>query len=168
MVDGFSLQISFLIFEGIFCFLSALVYGLSRDPLRQRKHVVISLNVTCGAMLICECLFYVYSGSSSPADILISRIVNAGVYYLIVILLLLYLMLVSVRLFARFDIKPDMPCRKRVLTICALVIIGLILISLVIILALCAPLIYDYKQWYEKALDCSDAIRFSALTEISI
>ena len=129
MVDGFSLQISFLIFEGIFCFLSALVYGLSRDPLRQRKHIVISLNVTCGAMLICECLFYVYSGSSSPADILISRIVNAGVYYLIVMLLLLYLMLVTVRLFSRFDIKPDMPCRKRVITICAMVIIGIILIT---------------------------------------
>lgn len=37
MIDLYTTQISFLIFEAVFCLLAALVYSISRDPLRIRK-----------------------------------------------------------------------------------------------------------------------------------
>ncbi|SMC43945.1 diguanylate cyclase (GGDEF) domain-containing protein [Oscillospiraceae bacterium] len=129
MVDQFSIQLSFLIFESVFCFLSALVYAVSRDPFKLRKKVVLSLNIACGAMLLCEYLFYVYKGSTGAWDILVMKIVNAAVYYLIVLLLLAYAMLVAVRLFARCDLGPDMPCRKRFIAVTAVVGLGLALVT---------------------------------------
>lgn len=129
MIDPLTTQISFLIFEAIFCLLSALVYSVSRDPLRVRKAAVLSLNISCGIMLICEYLFYVYKGSTSPFDVTIMKIVNAAVYYIIVLLLLFYTMLVAVRLFGRFNLQPDMPCRKRFIAVCAIVVIGLVLVT---------------------------------------
>ena len=130
MVDGFSVQLAFLIFEAIFCFLSALVYSVSKDPLQIRKSVVLSLSITCGAMLLCEYLFYVYKGSQGPFDTAVMYIVNAGVYYLIVMLLFFYTMLVSLRLFKRFDFKKDMPCRIRIIAVLAIVITGLTLVTI--------------------------------------
>ncbi len=129
MIDIFTIQLSFLIFEAISCFLSTLVYAVSKDPFSKRKSVALSLNASCGLMLICEFLFYVYKGSTDPFDVLIMKIVNAAVYYLIALLVLFYAMLVSIRLFKRFDLKKDMPCRRRIITICATVTIGLILVT---------------------------------------
>ena len=90
MVDLFNVQLAFLVFEAIFCFLSALVYSVSKDPLQTRKSVVLSLSICCGAMLLCEYLFYVFNGSTSSTDVVIMYVVNAGVYYFIVLLLLFY------------------------------------------------------------------------------
>ena len=129
MVDLFNVQLAFLVFEAIFCFLSALVYSVSKDPLQTRKSVVLSLSICCGAMLLCEYLFYVFNGSTSSTDVVIMYVVNAGVYYFIVLLLLFYAMLVSLRLFQRFDLKKDMPCRIRIISVCAIVVIGLVLVT---------------------------------------
>lgn len=129
MIDLLTTQISFLIFEAIFCLLSAIVYSVSHDPLRVRKAAVLSLNISCGIMLICEYLFYVYKGSTAPFDVTIMKIVNAAVYYIIVLLMLFYTMLVAVRLFGRFNLQPDMPCRKRFIAVCAIVVIGLVLVT---------------------------------------
>ena len=130
MVDQFSIQLSFLIFEAVFCFLSALVYAVSKDPFKLRKKIVLSLNIACGAMLLCEYLFYVYMGSTEAWDILVMKIVNAAVYYLIVLLLLAYAMLVAVRLFSRCDLNADMPCRKRFIGVVSIVGVGLALVTI--------------------------------------
>ena len=130
MIDLFTTQVSFLVFEAFFCLLAALVYAISNDPLQSRKSTVLSLNISCGLMLICEYLFYVYKGSTDPVDVVIMRIVNAAVYYLIVLLMLFYAMLVSIRLFEKFSLKADMPCRKRLITVCCLVILGLLLVTI--------------------------------------
>ena len=130
MIDVFTAHVSFLLFEAIFCLLSAFVYSVSDDPLRIRKSVVLSLNLACGVMLICEYLFYVYRGSKTPTDVFIMHLVNAAVYYLIILLLLFYAMLVGVRLFDRFDLKRDMPCRKRFIGVCVIVLVGIVLITI--------------------------------------
>lgn len=129
MIDGVSAQAAFLLFEAILCFLLTPLYLVTKDPLRVRKSVVISLNLTCGTMLLCELLFYVYRGSIGVINVFIMHVVNAAVYYLTVLLLLFYTMLVFLRLFGRFDLKPDMPCRKRFFAVCMIVIVGLILIT---------------------------------------
>lgn len=41
MIDLYTTQISFLIFEAVFCLLAALVYSIGRDPLRIRKTVSV-------------------------------------------------------------------------------------------------------------------------------
>ena len=128
MIDGFSAQLSFLLFEAVLCLILTPLYVVTKDPLRVRKSVVISLNLTCSAMLFCEYLYYVYYGSRTPVDIVIMYVVNAAVYYLILLLLFFYAMLVYLRLFGRFDLKPDMPCRKRLIAVCAIVVVGLILV----------------------------------------
>ena len=128
MIDGFSAQLSFLLFEAVLCFVLTPLYVVTKDPLRVRKSVVISLNLTCSAMLLCEYLFYVYDGSRTPADLFMMHLVNAAVYYLILLLLLFYTMLVYLRLFGRFDLKSDMPCRTRLIAVCAIVVVGLVLV----------------------------------------
>ena len=129
MIDGFSAQLSFLLMEAVLCFVLTPLYAFSNDPLRVRKSVVISLSLTCGAMLTCEFLFYVYKGAQRPIDVFAMYIVNAAVYYLINLLLVFYTMLVFHRLFGRFDIKKDMPCRKRLITVISLVAVETVLIS---------------------------------------
>ncbi len=129
MIDGFSAQLSFLLVESILCLVLTPLYAVSKDPLRVRKSVVILLNLTCGTMLLCEYLFYVYKGSQTPFDVAVMYIVNAAVYYLINLLLVFYTMLVYHRLFGRFDFKKDMPCRNRMLAVLALVIIESVLIT---------------------------------------
>ena len=129
MIDGFSAQLSFLLFEAVLCFVLTPLYVVTKDPLRVRKSVVISLNLTCSAMLFCEYLYYVYYGSKTTLDIIIMYVVNAGVYYAILLLLWFYAMLVFLRLFGRFDLKSDMPCRKRLIAVLVIVITGLILVT---------------------------------------
>ena len=129
MIDAFSAQLTFLLVEAVLCFVVTPLYAVTKDPLRVRKSVVMSLNITCGVMLLCEYMFYVYKGSIKPADVVIMYVVNAGVYYMIMLLLLFYAMLVFLRLFGRFDFKPDMPCRKRFIVVCSIVLIGLVLIT---------------------------------------
>lgn len=130
MIDSFNIQLAFLIFESVLCFVLTPLYAVSKDPMRIRKIVIVALNVTCGFMLLCEYLFYVYHGVTKPVDIVIMYIVNAAVYYLVVILLLFYAMLVSIRLFGRFDFKRDMPCRKRIVTVCLLIVIEYALVTI--------------------------------------
>ena len=99
MIDGFSAQLSLLLFEAVLCLVLTPLYVVTKDPFRVRKSVVISLNLTCSAMLFCEYLYYVYYGSRTPVDIVIMYVVNAAVYYLILLLLFFYAMLVYLRLF---------------------------------------------------------------------
>ena len=128
-IDLFSTQVAFLIFEAVFCFLSALVYSFSKDTLYARKSVVLSLNISCGLMLMCEYLFYAYDGSTDRVGVVIMYVVNAAVYYFIDLLLLFYAMLVAVRLFGKFNLRRDMPCRKRFIAVSAIVILGLFLVT---------------------------------------
>ena len=129
MIDGFSAQLSILIVEAILCFVLTPLYAVSKDPLRVRKSVVIMLNLICGAMLVCEYLFYVYRGSKTASDVFIMYLVNSGVYYFIILLLFFYCMLVFYRLFGRFDIKKGMPCRGRLIAVQFLIIAEVALIT---------------------------------------
>ena len=79
MIDAFSIQISFLIYEAVSCLLAALVYAASTDKLKLRKRIVVGLNIACSAMLVCEYSFYAYKGSKTPLDVAIMYIVNAAV-----------------------------------------------------------------------------------------
>lgn len=130
MIDGFSAQLTVLLVESVLCFVLTPMYALSKDPLKVRKSVIVLLNLSCGLMLLCEYLFYIFKGSSTPFTITIMYVVNAAVYYLIVLMLLFYAMLVYSRLFKRFDLKPDMPCGKRLIAVCAIVASGLVLITI--------------------------------------
>ena len=129
MIEGFSAQLSLLLLEAILCFVLTPLYAVSRDPLRARKSIVLMLNLSCGAMLVCEYLFYVFKGSKTPNEVIAMYIVNAGVYYFITLLFLFYAILVFFRLFGRFDLKRSMPCRKRLFVILALVVLETALIT---------------------------------------
>lgn len=129
MIDGLSAQLTFLLVEAVLCFVLAPLYAMSKDHLRVRKNVIISLILTCGVMLLCEFLFYVYKGVTEPLQVVAMYIVNAMVYYLIIMLLMFYTMLVYLRLFGRFDFKSDMPCRDRLIIVFGVIFTGLILIT---------------------------------------
>ena len=129
MIDGFNAQLSLLLLEAILCFVSTPLYAVSKDPLRARKSVVLMLNLTCGSMLVCEYLFYVFKGSRTPNEVIAMYIVNAAVYYFIIMIFFFYTMLVFFRLFARFDLKRTMPCRNRLIVILSLVTIEVALIT---------------------------------------
>ena len=128
MIDGYSIQLAFLLFEAALCFILTPLYIISKDPLRVRKTAVVCLNLSCGAMLLCEYLFYKYDGSTTASDINIMHFINFSVYALIVLLLFFYAMLVFLKLFGRFDFKSDMPCRGRLIAVCGIIAIGLALV----------------------------------------
>ena len=152
MIDPFTTKISFLIFEAVFCALGAIVYAVSEDHLRLRKAVVLSLNVSCCIMLVCEYLFYVYRGCTDPVDVVVMRVVNAGVYYMILLLMFFYAMLVAVRLFERFDLKADMPCRRRFVSVCILAVVGLVLVTVSQFTGIYYS--FDANNVYQPLLDC--------------
>ncbi len=129
MVNGFTLQESFLVFESIFCFLAALLYSTSRDSFKLRKKVIVAINTACGTMLMCEYLFYVFKGSTGSVNVAIMYIVNAAVYYLVVILTFFYAMLIAVRLFGKFNLNKDMPCRRRFIAVIVIAAIGEVLVT---------------------------------------
>ena len=130
MIDGFSAQLTALLVESVLCFVLTPMYALSKDPLKVRKSVIVLLNLSCGLMLLCEYLFYIFKGSTTPLNIAVMHVVNAAVYYLVVLMLMFYAMLVYTRLFKRFDFKPDMPCRRRMIAVCFVVLIGLLLVTI--------------------------------------
>ena len=130
MIDGFSAQLTALLVESVLCFVLTPMYALSKDPLRVSKSVIVLLNLSCGLMLLCEYLFYIFKGSTTPLNIAVMHVVNAAVYYLVVLMLMFYAMLVYTRLFKRFDFKPDMPCRRRMIAVCFVVLIGLLLVTI--------------------------------------
>ena len=117
MINGFGSQLIFLLVEAVLCFVLTPLYAISKDPLRVRKSIVLALNISCGLMLMCEFLFYIYNGSTRPVDVVIMYVVNAAVYYSIILLLIFYSMMVFCKLFGRFDFKPDMPCRNRFIAV---------------------------------------------------
>ena len=128
MIDGYSVQLAFLLFEAALCFVLTPLYIVGKDPLRVRKTAIVCLNLTCGVMLLCEYLFYVYDGSKGATEIIIMHFINFSTYALVVLLLFFYAMLVFLKLFGRFDFKKDMPCRNRLIAVCAIVAVGLILV----------------------------------------
>ena len=130
MIDWSGIQLSFLLFEAVLCFILTPLYIISKDPLRVRKTAIVCLNLSCGVMLLCEYLFYAYNGSTGQTDVIIMHFVNFSVYALIVLLLFFYAMLVFLKLFGRFDFKPDMPCRNRLIAVCVIVFVGLMLVIL--------------------------------------
>ena len=129
MINGFGSQLIFLLVEAVLCFVLTPLYAISKDPLRVRKSIVLALNISCGLMLMCEFLFYIYNGSTRPVDVVIMYVVNAAVYYSIILLLIFYSMMVFCKLFGRFDFKPDMPCRNRFIAVSIVAAIGIILIT---------------------------------------
>ena len=129
MINGFGSQLIFLLVEAVLCFVLTPLYAISKDPLRVRKSIVLALNISCGLMLLCEFLFYIYNGSTRPVDVVIMYVVNAAVYYSIILLLIFYSMMVFCKLFGRFDFKPDMPCRNRFIAVSIVAAIGIILIT---------------------------------------
>lgn len=128
MIDGYSVQLAFLLFEAALCFVLTPLYLVSKDPLRVRKIAIVCLNLTCGVMLLCEYLFYKYNGSTSSTDVMIMHFINFSVYMLIVLMLFFYAMLVFLKLFGRFDFKRDMPCRNRLIAVCGVIATGMILV----------------------------------------
>lgn len=113
MIDALSTQVAFLLFEAVFCFISAIL-ALTND--NQRRPIRLSLtllNLLAGLLLAFDSLAYVYRGNSSRLYTFMSHLSNFVVFSACILLLPVYTVYVSYRVYGDFSIKKNAPARDR-------------------------------------------------------
>lgn len=128
LVDFFAVQVAFLLFESIFCFVSAILSAAKNSRDVKAKHAVVFLNVLAGFMLLFDFLTYVLEGRTSAFAIFSMHFSTMAVFLICDLFLVAMIIYDSIVLFGRFDLRREHRCRFRFLTCCMLSVVGMILV----------------------------------------
>ena len=128
MVDILSIHVAFLLFEAIFCFLSAILCVLKTSRDKKARTVVFILNVMAGVLILNDFFGYVFEGRPGrfPAFMVYSS--NLIVFLLCDLFLTGILVYTSIVLFGRFRLSKEQPCRIRSLLVVLLSLSGMALV----------------------------------------
>ena len=113
MVDILSTQVALLLFESIFCFLSAILCAMKSSRDKKAKIVVTDLSIMAGFLLLSDFLFYICQGRTSGVATVVMQIANITLFLLCDLFLIGILTDFSIVLFGGFSLKKDQPCRWR-------------------------------------------------------
>ena len=128
-MDLMSIHVSFLLFESIFCFLSALV-SVSDKGFKNKRVMVTLLNISVGLLLLAEFTYYLFKDQDQLASYILVNLCCFADFFIIDFLIIAYVVFASYIIFGQFSLKKGAPCRIR-LTLCSL--IGLVGIVMVIV-----------------------------------
>ena len=128
MVDFFAVQVAFLLFESIFCFISAIVSAVKNSRDKKAKHAVVFLNVLAGLMLLFDYLTYVLPGRVTPFSKFVMNLSTLSVFLICDLFLVAIIIYVSIVLFGHFDLRREQRCRFRFLTCCMLSVVGMVMV----------------------------------------
>lgn len=128
-MDLMSIHVSFLLFESIFCFLSALV-SVSDKGFKNKRVMVTLLNISVGLLLLAEFTYYLFKDQDQFASYILVNLCCFADFFIIDFLIIAYVVFASYIIFGQFSLKKGAPCRIR-LTLCSL--IGLVGIVMVIV-----------------------------------
>ncbi|MBO7424826.1 MAG: diguanylate cyclase, partial [Clostridiales bacterium] len=128
-MDLMSIHVSFLLFESIFCFLSALV-SVSDKGFKNKRVMVTLLNISVGLLLLAEFTYYLFKDQDQFSSYIMVNLCSFANFFIVDFLIIAYVVFASYIIFGKFSLKKGAPCRIR-LTLCTL--IGLIGIIMVIV-----------------------------------
>lgn len=128
LVDFFAVQVAFLLFESIFCFISAIVSAAKNSRDAKAKHAVVFLNVLAGLLLLFDYLTYVLPGRVTPFSSFVMRASTLAVFLICDLFLVAIIIYISIVLFGHFDLKREQRCRFRFLTCCMLSVVGMAMV----------------------------------------
>lgn len=113
MVDILSAHVAFLLFESIFCFISAVLCALKNSQEKKARVVVTLLNIMAGALLLCDFVEYVFHGRPGAIASFVMYSSNLMVFLLCDLFLIVIDIYLSIVIFGEFSFRKDAKCRKR-------------------------------------------------------
>ena len=128
MINALNVQIAFLLFEAVFCFIASIVALFQANQRKSVRFLLTLLNLMAGVILACDSLAYIYCGSSSHIYYVMARLSNGLVYMTSMLILSVYAMYVAVRAFGDFSIRRHAPARGRLIACFLLSATGVILV----------------------------------------
>ena len=128
LVDILSTHVAFLLFEAIFCFLSAILCALKNSRDTKVKSVVTLLNIMAGLLILCDFLGYIYEGRAGSFSTFMVYASNLIVFLLCDLFLAGILIYTSIVLFGGFSLRKEQPCRIRCILTILLSVTGMILV----------------------------------------
>ncbi len=126
-MDLMSIHVSFLLFESIFCFLSALV-SLSDKGFKNKRVMVTLLNISVGLMLLAEFTYYLFKDQDVFSSYIMVRLCCFVDFFICDFLILAYVVYASYIIFGQFSIKKGAPCRFRIILSLFIGVVGIILV----------------------------------------
>ena len=113
LVDILSAHVAFLLFESIFCFISAILCALKNSQEKKARVVVTLLNIMAGALLLFDFLEYIFHGRPGALASFVMYTSNLMVFLLCDLFLIVICIYLSIVLFGEFSFKKDSKCRTR-------------------------------------------------------
>ncbi|MBR5938794.1 MAG: EAL domain-containing protein [Clostridiales bacterium] len=128
MVDILSAHVAFLLFESIFCFISAILCALKNSQEKKARVVITLLNIMAGALLLFDFFEYIFHGRPGALASFVMYSSNLMVFLLCDLFLIVICIYLSIVIFGEFSFKKDQPCRKRNILCFLISIIGMLLV----------------------------------------
>ena len=115
MIDALSIQVAFLLFEAVFCFLAA-VLALSNENHKKRVRFPLTLlNFLGGALLLFEAMTCISNKRTDFSSLIMSHVSNSIVFLICAIMPPVYAVYVAVRTFGDFSLNRRAPARFRIM-----------------------------------------------------
>ena len=115
MLDALSVQVAFLLFEAVFCFLSAVLAITNSSHRRRIRFPLTLLTVMGGLMLLFDSLSYVGQGRSGSLNWALTHVSNSIVFMVCALMPSVYAVYAVVRIFGDFSLRRHAPARIRIL-----------------------------------------------------
>lgn len=128
MVDMYSVQVSFLLCESIFCFMAGILMLFNSQAEKKDVGFLSSLNMTAGLLLLNDFLAYVFRGRSGTLAFVMVRVTNFCVFTFSAAITFLFIMYMNFQLFGKYGVKKDsVTCKVRTYASYALLLLDVIL-----------------------------------------
>lgn len=128
MINLYSIQISTLLSEAIFCVIAGIIMGFNKVLPKKEVRFVMYLNFVSGLLLLSDFFAYLYRGQEGTAAFYIVRLSNFLVYFLQEFIILLFTMYICYQMFGSFEITSNIPCKKRMRVAYAILIVGMLMV----------------------------------------
>ncbi|MBO4927970.1 MAG: EAL domain-containing protein [Clostridiales bacterium] len=130
MIDALATQVAFLLFEAVFCFIASIL-ALSNESHQKRvRFPIMALNLLAGLLLAADSLAYIYRGRDTQMVYVMNHLSNFVVFAVSVLILPVYAVYVTVRVYGDFSLRRKAPARKRLIACMLLSAIGFALVIL--------------------------------------
>ncbi|MBR5975391.1 MAG: EAL domain-containing protein [Clostridiales bacterium] len=115
MINAKSIQVAFLLFEAIFCFLAALLAMGNESHRRRMRFPLTLLNLLGGTMLLFDAICHISRGKTDLTNLVFFHVANSVTFLITALMPPVYAVYVTVRTFGDISLKKRAPARGRLL-----------------------------------------------------
>ena len=128
MISALSVQVAFLIFEAVFCFIAAFLALCNIEARRRVRYPVAALNALAGILLVADSFAYIFQGGPTTLDHNMAYLCNSICFFVCALLVPVYATYAYIQLFKYVSVKRKAQARIRLLTcyyisVCAFVLV---------------------------------------------